>query len=165
MATASHKGAISVLLLHIPVALYTATQDVDIHFIQLCPDGSKVKYKKVCASCGEEVPNDKIQRGYEVEPGRFIIITDEDIEKIKTPKDKTLQIIHTCDRDAIPRIYYDRTYHTLPEVGGDHAYELFRLTLLEMGKVAVAKTVMGNSEVLLALVPTEEELMVQTLFF
>ena len=76
MARASHKGAISVALLHIPCELYTATQDIDIQFNQLCPDGSRVQYKRVCASCGTEVSGNQIQRGYEIAPNQFVVITD-----------------------------------------------------------------------------------------
>lgn len=140
MAQTAHKGAISVALLHIPVALYTATQDTDLQFNQLCPDGSRVKYKKVCASCGTEVSPEQIQKGYEVEPGRYVVITAEDLEAIKTPKDKNIQILHTCAADSIPQVYYDRVYHSAPEAGGDRAYELLRVALLDAGKVAVAKT-------------------------
>ena len=165
MARAAHKGAISVALLHIPIALYTTTQEVDIKFNQLCPDGSRIQYKKVCAGCGSEITDADIQRGFQISADQYVIITDEDIEAVKTPEDRTLQILHTCDQDAVPRIYYEKNYHTLPEPGGDRAYELLRVTLLTAGKIAIGKTVMGNSEVLFALVPTEEELMVQTLYF
>lgn len=66
----SHRGAISFGMVHIPVGLYTATQDNDIHFNQLCKeDGSRVKYKKICASCGKEVGTGDIVKGFEYEPG------------------------------------------------------------------------------------------------
>ena len=165
MAQTAHKGAISVALLHIPVALYTATQDTDLQFNQLCPDGSRVKYKKVCASCGTEISADQIQKGFQVEPGRYVVITAEDLEAIKTPRDKNIQILHTCDNGTIPQVYFDRVYHSAPEAGGDRAYELLRVALLDAGKVAVAKSVMGNNETLMALIPTQEEIMVQTLYF
>ena len=68
---ATHKGAISFGLVHIPIALHTATQDNDIRFNQLCKeDGSRVKYKKVCANCGKEVTNADIVKGFEYEDGK-----------------------------------------------------------------------------------------------
>lgn len=100
-----------------------------------------------------------------MEPGRYVVITTEDLEAIKTPKDKNIQILHTCATGSIPQVYYDRVYHSAPEAGGDRAYELLRVALLDAGKVAVAKTVMGNNETLMVLIPTEEEIMVQTLYF
>ena len=101
---ATHKGAISFGLVHIPVALHTATQDNDIHFNQLCKeDGSRVKYKKVCANCGKEVGFQDIVKGFEFAPGQYVTMTDADFEKAKTEKDKTIQILHFTDlKTSVP---------------------------------------------------------------
>lgn len=163
---AAHKGAISFGLVHIPIALHTATQDNDIHFNQLCKeDGSRVKYKKVCANCGKEVGSQDIVKGFEFSPGQYVTMTDADFEKAKTEKDKTIQILHFTDLKNIRPIYYDKTYHAVVEAGGDKAYELLRKAMLDEGKVAIAKTVMGQSEKLLCLIPTEKGILVETLFF
>lgn len=163
---AAHKGAISFGLVHIPVALHTATQDNDIHFNQLCKeDGSRVKYKKVCANCGKEVGTQDIIKGFEFAPGEYVTMTDADFEKAKTEKDKTIQILHFTDIRNIRPIYFDKTYHAVVEAGGDKAYELLRRAMLDEGKVAIAKTVMGQSEKLLCLIPTEKGMLVETLFF
>lgn len=163
---ATQKGAISFGLVHIPVALHTATQDNDIHFNQLCKeDGSRVKYKKVCASCGKEVGTDGIVKGFEFAPGQYVTMTDADFEKAKTAKDKAIQILHFAELSDIRPIYYDKTYHAVPEAGGDKAYELLRRAMLDEGKVAIAKSVIGQSEKLLCLIPTEQGILVETLFF
>lgn len=87
----SHRGAISFGMVHIPVGLYTATQDNDIHFNQLCKeDGSRVKYKKVCSGCGKEIGSGDIVRGFEYEKGKYVTLTDDDFEKAKSEKDKTI---------------------------------------------------------------------------
>ena len=162
----SHRGAISFGMVHIPVGLYTATQDNDIHFNQLCKaDGSRVKYKKVCASCGKEVGSKDIVKGFEYEPNKYVTLTDEDFEKAKSEKDKSIQILHFTDLQNVHPIYFDKTYHAIPEQGGDKAYELLRRAMLEERKIAVAKTVLGTKEKLLALIPTEHGLLVETLFF
>ena len=162
----SHRGAISFGMVHIPVGLYTATQDNDIHFNQLCKvDGSRVKYKKVCASCGKEVGSQDIVKGFEYEPNKYVTLTDEDFEKAKSEKDKSIQILHFTDLQNVHPIYFDKTYHAIPEQGGDKAYELLRRAMLEEKKIAVAKTVLGTKEKLLALIPTEHGLLVETLFF
>ena len=83
----SHRGAISFGMVHIPVGLYTATQDNDIHFNQLCKeDGSRIKYKKVSASCGKEIGSGDIVKGFEYEPNKYVTLTDEDFEKAKSEK-------------------------------------------------------------------------------
>lgn len=163
---ASMKGAISFGLLHVPISLHTATQDNDIHFSQLCKeDGSRVKYKKVCAKCGKEVSTGDIAKGFEIEPGRFVTMTDEDFEKAKVKKDKTIQILHFTDLHDIRPIYYDKTYHAIPEAGGDKAYELLRRCMLEEQTVAIAKGVIGQSEHLMVLIPTDTGILAETLFY
>ena len=99
---ATMKGAISFGLLHVPISLHTATQDNDIRFHQLCrEDGSRVKYKKVCASCGKEVSGDGIIKGFEIEPGRYVTLTDDDFEKAKAERERTIHILHTTP--SLPR--------------------------------------------------------------
>lgn len=162
----SHRGAISFGLVHIPVGLYTATQDTDIHFNQLCKeDGSRIKYKKICLHCGKEVSAEDIVKGFEYEKEKYVIITDEDFEKTKTEKDRTIHILHFADLGSIPPIYFDKTYHAIPESGGDKAFELLRRAMKEENKIAIAKTVMGTKEKLLALIPTDNGILVETMFF
>lgn len=162
----SHRGAISFGMVHIPVGLYTATQDNDIHFNQLCKeDGSRVKYKKVCAGCGKEIGSGDIVKGFEYEKGKYVTLTDDDFEKAKSEKDKTIHILHFTDIQNIRPIYFDKTYHALPEQGGDKAFELLRRAMKDENKVAVAKTVIGTKEKLLALIPTDDGILIETLFF
>ena len=81
----SHKGAISFGLVHIPVALHTATQDNDVRFNQLCKsDHSRVRYKKVCSGCGKEAAEDEIVKGFAYEKDQYVVVTDEEFERIKT---------------------------------------------------------------------------------
>ncbi len=133
---ATMKGAISFGLLHVPISLHTATQDNDISFHQLCrEDGSRVKYKKVCAGCGKEVSGDGIVKGFEIEPGRYVTLTDEDFEKAKAEKDRTIHILHFADIQDIRPIYFDKTYHTVPEAGGDKAH----ITPLSQNAMSILK--------------------------
>lgn len=162
----SHKGAISFGLVYIPVALYTATQDNDVHFNQLHKeDHSRIRYKKTCAHCGKEVTGSDIIKGFEYDKDKYVIVTDDDFEKIKTEKDKTIQIIHFADLDTINPIYYEKSYHTVPETGGEKAFELLRTAMKDENKVAIAKTIMGNKETLLAIIPAQDNILVSTMFF
>jgi DNA end-binding protein Ku len=162
----SHRGAISFGLVHIPVGLYTATQDNDISFRQLCKaDNSRVKYKKTCASCGKEVGPGDIIKGFEYDKDKYVVITDDEFEKIKTEKDRTIQILHFTDLKTIKPIYYEKTYHAVPEAGGEKAFELLRTAMMQEGKIAIAKTVIGTKETLLAIMPTDEGIMVETMYY
>ena len=81
------QSAISFGLVHIPVGLYTATQDNDIRFNQLVKDShERVRYKKTCPSCKKELTNDDIVKGYQYEKDKYVVVTDDDFEKIKTEK-------------------------------------------------------------------------------
>lgn len=162
----SHKGAISFGLVHIPVSLYTATQDNDIHFNQLHKeDHSRIRYKKTCAHCGKEVTSGDIIKGFEYDKDKYVIITDDDLEKIKTEKDKSIHILHFANLNQISPIYYEKTYHVTPEVGGEKAFELLRKAMMDEQKVAIGKTVMGSKETLLAIIPREDGILIQTMFY
>ena len=162
----SHKGAISFGLVHIPVALYTATQDNDISFNQLHKeDYSRIRYKKTCAHCGKEVSTGDIVKGFEYDKDKYVVVTDDEFERIKTEKDKTIQILHFANLNQISPIYYDKTYHATPEVGGEKAFELLRAAMMAEQKIAVGKTVMGNKETLLVIIPREDGILLETMFF
>lgn len=162
----SHKGAISLGLLYIPVGLYTTTRDNDIHFNQLCKDTKeRVKYKKYCPSCNKEVKGDDIIKGYEYEDGKYVTMTQDELEKIKTKKDKTIHIIQFVHLQEIDPIFYEKNYYAIPEAGAEKAFELLRTAMLDEGKVALAKTVIGTKENLLVLYPTPEGMIAKTLFY
>lgn len=162
----SHKGAISLGLLYIPVGLYTTTRDNDIRFNQLCKDTKeRVKYKKYCPSCNKEVKGDDIIKGYEYEDGKYVTMTQDELEKIKTKKDKTIHIIQFVHLQEIDPIFYEKNYYAIPEAGAEKAFELLRTAMLDEGKVALAKTVIGTKENLLVLYPTPEGMIAKTLFY
>ena len=162
----THKGSISMGLVLIPIGMYKATVDNDIHFNQLDKESkARIRYKKYCSHCGKEVGSKDIVKGYEYEKDRYVIMTDEELEKIKTKKDKTIHIIQFAKMSEVNMIYYEKDYYAVPDVGAEKAFELLRQSMLPLKKVAVAKTVMGTNEKLLVLYPTKEGIIVKTLFF
>lgn len=105
----AHKTTIAFSLVSIPVSLYTATQNNDIHFNQLCKeDHSRVRYKKTCSGCGKEVSAQDIVKGFQYEDDKYVVVSDDDFEKIKSPKDKSIQILHFAKLDQISPVYYDK---------------------------------------------------------
>lgn len=160
------KSAISFGLVHIPVALHTATQDNDVHFNQLhIEDHSRIRYKKVCSHCGKEVSTSDIVKGFEYEDDKYAIVDESDFEKIKSEKDKTMQIIHFTTLNTISPVFYERTYHAVPQAGGEKAFELLRTAMMNKQVVAIAKVVLGTKDTLIALIPREDGLLCQTMFF
>ena len=104
-------------------------------------------------------------KGFEYDTDQYVIMTDDDFEKIKTEKDKSIQILHFANLNQISPVYYDKTYHAVPNAGGEKAFELLRTAMMEEEKIAIGKTVMGNSETLLAIIPREEGIIILTMHY
>jgi DNA end-binding protein Ku len=162
----SHRSVISFGLVAIPIALYTAVTDNDIHLNQLHKeDDARVRYKKTCAHCGKELAAADIVKGFEYDKDRYVVVADEEIEKIKTEKEKSISILHFANLSQISPVYYDKAYQAVPEAGGEKAFELLRAALMAEQKVAVGKTVIGTRDTLMAIIPREEGMLISTMFF
>jgi DNA end-binding protein Ku len=162
----AHKSAIIFDFVYIPILLYTAVKDNDIHFTQLHKTTKeRIQYKKTCPHCGSEVKPEDIVKGYQYGTDRYVVITEDDIERIKTEKDKSIQILQTTDLSSINPIYFNKTYNVVPDVGSERAFGLLRLALLEEGKVAIAKTVLGANETMMAIMPTSTGMVINTLYY
>lgn len=162
----AQKAAISFALVYIPVELYAATQDNDIRFNQLSRESkARVRYKKIDEVTGKELSSDDIIKGYQYDKGKYVVITDEDFEKVKTEKDRSIQILQFSDVGEISPVYYNRSYYVAAQKGGEKAFELLRRTMRNRGKVAIGHTVMATNEVILALIPEDDGILMQTLFY
>ena len=162
----SRKSVITFGMVAIPIALLTATQDNEIHFNQLHKeDNSRIRYKKICAHCGKEIASNDIVKGYEYDKDNYVVITDEEIEKIKTEKEKSIQILHFAQLNQISPVYYEKTYQAAPEPGGEKAFELLRSALMSEQKIAIGKTVMGTKDTLMAIIPREDGVLISTMLY
>ena len=162
----AHKSAISVGLLYIPVGLYKTSRDIGISFNQLCKDThERIKYKKICPSCNKEVKSEDIIKGYEFEEGKYITFAEDELEKIKSKRDKTIHIEHFAKMSDIDSIYFEKNYYVIPEAGAEKAYELLRQALLNKNEVAIAQTVFTTKEELLILYPTKDCIIAKMLFY
>lgn len=162
----AHKGSISMGLVLIPIGLYKTTTDNDIHFNQLDKESkARIRYKKYCSHCNKEVTTADIIKGYEYEKDNYVIMTEDDLEKIKTKRDKTIHIIQFAKLAEVDQLYYEKNYYGIPDVGAEKAFELLRQCMLSQKKVAIAKTVIGTRENLIVLYPTKEGMIVKTLFY
>jgi DNA end-binding protein Ku len=162
----ARKSVITFGMVAIPIAMYTATQDNDIHFNQLHKeDNSRIRYKKTCAHCGKEIKAEDIVKGFEYDKDKYVVVTDEEIEKIKTEKEKSIQILHFAQLNQISPVYYDKTYQAAPEAGGEKAFELLRAALMAEQKIAIGKAVMGTKDTLMAIIPREDGVLIATMFY
>jgi DNA end-binding protein Ku len=161
------KGALSFGLVNIPVGLYPATSDKSIHFNQF-EEGTadRIRYKKINERTGDEVPQDRIVRGFDLGGGEFVIVSDEELETAEPKKSRQIEISDFVEQSDIDPVYFRSSYYLAPEgAGADKAYALLRQAMAEAGRVAIATLVMRNKEYLVAIRPDVEALALHTMYF
>ena len=163
---AGRKGAIAFGLVYIPVELYPATQDDAVRFNQLAKESMpRVRYVKTCPDCNRELGPDDIVRGYQYEKGKYVVVSDEELDAIKTDADRAMKIVQFVDLQEVPPVYFEKPYQVMAQPGGEKPLELLRLAMVEEGKAAIGTTVLGNSETPLALIPYGDDLVMMTLHY
>ncbi|WP_340672335.1 Ku protein [Bradyrhizobium ottawaense] len=158
---ANWKGFLRLSLVTCPVALYPATSESEkISFNQLNRQtGHRIKYLKVDADTGDEVPNEDIVKGYELDKGQYIEVSKEELDEIALESTRTIEIDEFVDRTDIDPRYLIRPYYIRPDgkVGHD-AFAVIRETIREMNKVAIGRVVLTNREHIIALEPMDKGL-------
>jgi DNA end-binding protein Ku len=158
------KGYLKVSLVNIPVKVYPATESsATIAFNQLHNEcQGRINYKKWCAKCEREVTQAEIVRGYEFEKGRWVVVDDEDIAKVRTESTKVINLVQFAGADEIDPMYVDSAYYLVPDgaMAAD-AYAVMRDGM--SGKVGVGKVAIHGRESLVAVKPHKQGLVMYTL--
>ena len=160
------KGFIRFSLVTIPVNLYSAVESSGtISFNQLHnKDNGRVGYEKKCKKCGKTLSNDEIVKGYEFQPDNYIIIENEDLQKVKLESTKTIEIEGFVNISEVSPMLYDSPYFIGPDGEvGKKAYALFTETLKETGKMGIGKVVMRDREDVVMIAPQENAMMMYKL--
>src|SRR3989475_3870030 len=166
MARAIWKGSISFGLVNIPIALYPATRKEELRFRLLRKsDLSPVNYKRVAEKDGREVPWDQIVKGYEYEKGKYVVLQDEDFQRVDIEATQTVDIQDFVELDEIDPIFFYKPYYLEPQKGGDKAYALLRDALKDSKKVGVAKVVIKTREYLAGVKPEDGALVLELMHF
>ncbi|MDR6534973.1 Ku protein [Variovorax soli] len=148
------KGAISFGLVHIPVALYSATVDHSIDFDWLDKRSmDPVGYKRVNKKTGKEIAREQIVKGVEVEDGQYVVLSDKEISDAYPRTTQTIEIETFVPANSIPFVYLERPYYLAPINRGGKVYALLRETLQRTGRIGVARVVIQTKQHLAALVP------------
>ncbi|MCJ1887000.1 Ku protein [Pseudomonas sp. LA21] len=164
MARVIWKGAISFGLVHIPVSLNSASRSAGTDFDWLDERSLEpVGYKRVNKITGKEVPREHIVKGVEVEKGRYVVISEEEIRAARPEATQTIDILQFIERSEIPVPFYDSPYYLTPERRGEKVYVLLRDTLKKTGKVAVCQLVMHSRQHLAMLREEDEAILLMTL--
>jgi DNA end-binding protein Ku len=145
------KGAISFGLVHIPVRLHTATRDTATHFHLLSEDGTcRLRRRLVCPDTGEEFDFDRTARGFEVAPGQYVLVEDEELATLRPEKAHAIEIEDFVELSEIDPVYFDRSWWISPGEGGVKPYRLLVEALVASGKVGIARFVLRDKQSLVA---------------
>jgi DNA end-binding protein Ku len=141
------KGAITFGLITIPVGLYTAVEEKDFRFNQLHgKDNGRIKYKRTCSVCGEEVPYDEIVKGYEFEKGNYVVFTEEEMDAIPADSIKAIDVVSFVPLEEIDPVYFQKPYYVAPEPSGVKAYKLLEKAMNDSGRIGIAKVTLREKE-------------------
>jgi DNA end-binding protein Ku len=158
-------GAIGFGLVNIPIKLYSATQGSELDLDMLDKkDHSNIRFQRVNAKTGKEVAWENIVRGYNLD-GHYVVLTDEDFEKVRPEKNKIININEFVEESEIDSMYYENPYYLAPEKNGVKAYNLLRDALAETGKAGLGSFVLRNKESLGIIKPHENVLVLNKIRF
>lgn len=161
------KGSINFGLVNIPIKMFAATEDKDVRFKYLhkaC--NTPVKYQKVCPACNKEIGEEDIVRGFEYEPGHFVILDKSDFDSLTTSAgSKNIDILDFVKLEEIDPIYFDKSYYLAPQDNGINAYSLLRKVMQDTQKIAVAKVIIRNKQSLAVLRVNENVIIMETIFY
>src|SRR5215210_7110228 len=158
------KGFLKISLVNIPVRVFPATDSAaTISFNQLHGEcRTRIQQKRWCPHCEREVPNTEIVKGYEFEKGRWVVLSEEDFDKVRPPSTRVIDLVQFADESSIDPIYVDRAYYLAPD--GQMASDAFAVMRDGMsGKVGVGKLALYGREYLVAVKPSGRGIVMYTL--
>jgi DNA end-binding protein Ku len=160
------KGSISFGLVNIPIALYPATRKEELKFRLLrAKDLSPVNYKRVAEADGKEVPWGEIVKGYEYEKGKFIVLKDDDFQRVDLEATQTVDIQDFVDVEEIDPMFFYKPYYLEPQKGGDKAYVLLRTALAQSNRIGIAKVVIKTRQYLAGVKAEGDVLILELMHF
>jgi len=164
MARALWKGAISFVLVHIPVELFSAVKENELDLTMLDRrDFAPVGFKRYNKQSGQEVTWDNIVKGYRYADDEYVVLSDEDLKRSNVKATQTIDIQAFVHAEEVPLVYYEQPYYLAPGRGGDKVYALLRETLRQAGKIGIASVVIRTKQHLCALVCIGDAIVLNTL--
>jgi len=163
-ARATWKGFLKISLVNIPIKVFPATESSGtISFNQLHGEcQTRIQQKRWCPHCNREVPNSEIVKGYEFEKGHYVVLTEEDIEKVRPESTRVIDLVQFADEASIDPMFVDRAYYLAPDGGvASEAFAVMRDGMA--GKVGVGKLALYGREYLVAVKPQGRGIVMYTL--
>jgi DNA end-binding protein Ku len=160
------KGHVSFGLVSVPVSLFSAERRGDVHFHLIdSRDVARVRYQRINSETGEEVPWDKIVKGYEYADGNYVLLSEKELEAASGELSHSIDIQQFVDVEQIRPMYFDKPYYLAPSKLGEKGYVLLREAMTQTGKVGIALVAIRTRQYLSALVPEGNLLMLELLRF
>jgi DNA end-binding protein Ku len=163
-ARATWKGFLKISLVNIPIKVFPATESSGtISFNQLHGEcQTRIQQKRWCPHCNREVPNSEIVKGYEFEKGRYVVLSEDDFDKVRPESTRVIDLVQFADEASIDPMYVDRTYYLAPD--GGMAADAFAVMRDGMkGKVGIGKLALYGREYLVAVRPHQRGIAMYTL--
>jgi DNA end-binding protein Ku len=162
--TALWKGRLRVGFLEIPIALHPGEEPEPVDFTLLDRrDLAPLGHRRVNKNTGEEVPAEHVVRGFEVEPGRLVTLTDEEIERLAAERSHRVEVLSFVSPAEISPVFYERPYYLEPEAGGEKGYALLREALIRTGRAGIARVLLRTRQHLAVLLPQDRLLLLNLL--
>lgn len=166
MARPVWNGVVSFGLLNVPVQLYTAARSVDMHFRMLDARNKKpIRYERVNAETGEEVPWKEIVKAYEYSKGNYVVVDEKELRKIAPEATESVDIETFVDQEMIDPMYFEKPYYLVPVKKAEKGYVLLREALKKTGKVAIGRVVIRTRQYLAVMLPHDDALVLNLLRF
>jgi DNA end-binding protein Ku len=160
------KGAVSFGLVNVPVRLFAATEEHDIRFHQVHrEDGGRIRYKRTCSVCGEEVSYDDIAKGYETSDGQLVILTDEDLDTLPVATGHEIDVVEFVPSEQVDPILFSKSYYLEPDARATKPYALLREALIETDRMAIVKIALRQKETLAVLRVRDKAILLQTMLW
>src|SRR5262245_38700301 len=160
------SGTISFGLVSIPIRMYTAASSESVSCNQLHPKcGGRVRQQMICPTCNEVVERSSLAKGYEFAKDQYVQFTEEELKALEGEASKMIDIVEFVPLAQVDPIYFENTYYLGPDKGGEKAYRLLTDAMGKAGRVALAKFVMRGKENVVLIRPSQNGLMLHTMYF
>jgi DNA end-binding protein Ku len=158
------SGNISFGLVTVPVKLVSAVRSKDVRFNQLEEGtGARIRYRRVSEASGEEVPQERIVRGSEIAPGQYVVVEQEELDKLRPKASHTIDIQDFVELEQIDPIYFEQPYYLVPDRGASKPYRLLLDAMSDLQRVALGRVVLRGKEHLVAIRPLDGALCIETM--
>lgn len=160
------KGAVAFGLVNVPVKVYSATEDHDIHFHQVhAADGGRIKYDRKCTVCGKSIAYADIDKAYESAEGERVIVTEDDLAKLPAAEKHEIPVLQFVPNSQLDPILFDKSYYLEPDSASPKAYVLLATTLAKIDQTAIVHFTLRQKTRLAALRVRDGVLVLQTLLW